>query len=285
MDANLPEPSDESLGAAIIEIDRARLPWPARWLLRDGSRARSVLADEIARRVEARVVARVREQTTREINASWEQAIAEQAADLPDPEPLPAFNSVPVCPKCLDRLVDPAVRAARWSHLPESMKRTCGKCGYWWLEAPADAEALCATQSAESALGDREDVQAANGAHSTTEETGTGHSPAEPHGGPHGHAETRVAVAAAPESPSASRAATGPSAAREEAEASRTVARPMLAPRFPERRPIPAATVDPAMCPRCKGDNSDSFELCDGCKDEIDILQQEAHAGAGGDDA
>jgi hypothetical protein len=26
-----------------------------------------------------------------------------------------------------------------------------------------------------------------------------------------------------------------------------------------------AATVDPAMCPRCKGDNSEAFELCATC--------------------
>lgn len=29
-----------------------------------------------------------------------------------------------------------------------------------------------------------------------------------------------------------------------------------------------AATIDPAMCPRCKGDNSEAFALCDRCTDE-----------------
>lgn len=103
MTTDLPEPREESLGAALIEIDRARLPWPARWLLRDGTRARSILADEIARRVEQRVVARVREETTAEINESWETAIAEQAAIAPDPEPLRATGAPNGATRCRRR--------------------------------------------------------------------------------------------------------------------------------------------------------------------------------------
>lgn len=215
MTTNLPEPATESLGAAIIELDRARLPWPARWLLRDGTRARSVLADEIARRVESLVVARVREQTTAQVNESWEKAIAEQAAGWVEPEPLPAFNSVPACPKCLDRLVDPAVRAARWQHLPESLKRTCSRCGYWWLEAPADAEALCATQSAENGPGDAADAEGAEGPSVASPGDFPGYSSPEPPGAARSHAEARVAVAAVPEPLNDPKAATEPSAAAE----------------------------------------------------------------------
>lgn len=144
MTGNLPEPREESLGAAIIELDRARLPWPARWLLRDGTRARSVIADQVARRVEDRVVARVREETTDQVNASWEKALADQAAaEAVEPEPLPAFNSVLQCAKCGNRPLDPATRTHGYvwpkDGQPEAMRRYCTPCGFSWLERPLDA--------------------------------------------------------------------------------------------------------------------------------------------------
>lgn len=145
MTGNLPEPREESLGAAIIELDRARLPWPARWVLRDGTRARSVIADQVARRVESRVVARVREETTDQVNASWEKALADQAdaeAEVTEAEPLPAFNSIAQCRKC-GNVTDPATRtkAYRWpmNGSPEAVQRRCSMCGFSWLERPLDA--------------------------------------------------------------------------------------------------------------------------------------------------
>lgn len=176
MTSNLPEPATESLGAAIIELDRARLPWPARWLLRDGTRARSVLADEVARRVESRVVARVREETTDQINALWEKALEEQAAaEVVEPEPLPAFNSVLTCRKC-GNVTDPATRtkAYRWpvNGSPEAVQRECSMCGFSWLERPLDApEPQNGPQCDETGPGDAVDAEAADETHSTPEET------------------------------------------------------------------------------------------------------------------
>lgn len=162
------EPTEEALGAALTAIDHARLPWLARWALRDGGKARSTVARETARRVEGRVAARVREETTARINDSWATTLEEQAAaDMPDPEPLPAFNSVGACPKCL-RTPDPASRRAEWrggdlgglrTGLPEAMKRTCGRCGFWWLESPADAAEPSAV---EGAGGEQPDAEAEN---------------------------------------------------------------------------------------------------------------------------
>ena len=173
MTTNLPEPATESLGAAIIEIDRARLPWPARWLLRDGTRARFVVADEVARRVESLVVARVREQTTAQVNESWEKAIAEQAAGWVEPEPLPAFNSVLTCRKC-GNVTDPATRtkAYRWpmNGSPEAVQRECSMCGFSWLERPLDApEPQNGPQCDETGPGDAVDAEAADGARSEPE--------------------------------------------------------------------------------------------------------------------
>lgn len=137
------QPSDEALGAALAAIDRCRpgMRWYARLLLRDGTRLRSSLAHEAACRVEARVATRVREETTRRINESWQQALDERDAELP------AFNSTTRCPKCLIKPTDPRSFEARWAggdprraHLAESMVRACFGCGYTWREAPADAE-------------------------------------------------------------------------------------------------------------------------------------------------
>lgn len=166
MISELPEPATESLGAAIIELDRARLPWPARWVLRDGTRAYSLIADQVARRVEDRVVARVREETTEQVNASWEKALTAQTDAAAD---LPAFGSVIACPKCLAQAYG---RNTRWCEAqiggtrPEAMRRTC-VCGFSWLEAPADVEALSGPQSDENEPG------------ATPEEPGT-ESPADP---------------------------------------------------------------------------------------------------------
>lgn len=167
---NPPEPRQESLGAAIIELDRTRLPWPARWLLRDGTRARSVLADEVARRVEQRVTPRVWKDAAEQINARWEKALTAQTDAAAD---LPAFGSVIACPKCLDKVHG---RNTRWCEAqiggtrPEVMRRTCG-CGFSWLEAPADAQALSGPQSDETAPGDAVDPEGASEAHSTPRET------------------------------------------------------------------------------------------------------------------
>lgn len=172
---NLPEPATESLGGAIIELDRARLPWPARWVLRDGTRAYSLIADQVARRVEHRVFDRVREQTTREVNASWEKALADQAA-AEAVEPLPAFNSVLTCRKCGHRPVDPATRTHgyRWpvNGSPEAMQRHCTPCGFSWLERPLDAsQPQDGPQGDETGPGDAVDAEAATGAHSEPEGT------------------------------------------------------------------------------------------------------------------
>lgn len=176
MTGNLPEPATESLGAAIIELDRARLPWPARWVLRDGTRAYSLIADQVARRVESRVVARVREETTEQVNASWEKALADQAAaEAVEPEPLPAFNSVLTCRKCGHRPVDPATRTHgyRWpvNGSPEAMQRHCTPCGFSWLERPLDAsQPQNGPQGDETGPGDATDAEAASEARSEPEE-------------------------------------------------------------------------------------------------------------------
>lgn len=230
MTSPLPEPATESLGAAIIELDRARLPWPARWVLRDGTRARFVIADQVARRVEARVVARVREETTEQIKASWFKALNEQA----EPEPLPPFNSVAQCRKCLTELSDPGFRAARWcggtldgsrSHLPEAMKRTCSKCGYWWMEAPADApEAQSGPQSDETGSGGAAVAETHSGALSTPQETGTGPCAPTRAGDAYSATETPVAARTAEEALNDESGARGASTGREEASAVGTVA-------------------------------------------------------------
>lgn len=179
MTSELPEPATESLGAAIIELDRTRLPWPARWLLRDGTRAYSLIADQVARRVESRVVARVREETTDQVNASWERALTEQAdAEAVEAEPLPAFNSVAQCRKC-GHVTDPATRTHgyRWpvNGSPEAMQRQCPMCGFSWLERPLDApQPQNGPQGDETAPGDAVDAEGAGDAHSAPEGTGTG---------------------------------------------------------------------------------------------------------------
>lgn len=107
------EPSEEALGAALTAIDHARLPWLARWVLRDGSKARSILGRETARRVEGRVAARVREETTARINESWARALEEQAAaQMPRPEPVrhsaPTPDDAPEHPGPRETCQDPA---------------------------------------------------------------------------------------------------------------------------------------------------------------------------------
>lgn len=195
MTSTTPEPSDEALGAALnaIRYSAASSYGAPRWrgLTRRRREAhRSFVAREIASRVERTVTPRVREQATREINASWEKALTDQAdAEAAEAEPLPAFNSVTRCRKCATELPDPGVRDAKWCHgtlgglrsgLPEAMSRRCSKCGYWWLEAPADApQPQNGPQSDETGPGDAVDEEAANEAHSTSKETGTGPSPAE----------------------------------------------------------------------------------------------------------
>lgn len=190
MTSTTPEPSDEALGATLNAIRHSAKSrhGAIRWnglTRRRREEHRLFVAQEIAARVERTVSARVREETTEQINASWEKALADQAeAEKSEPEPLPAFNSVLTCRKCGHRPVDPATRTMgyRWPvhGLPEAMSRECPACGFSWLERPLDApEPQNGPQGDETSPGDATDAEGVNEVHSTPKEAGTDPSPVE----------------------------------------------------------------------------------------------------------
>jgi hypothetical protein len=165
------EPSTEALGAALIAIDRARLPWHLRWLLREGGKHRSALAREVARRVEGTVGAREREETTARINASWENALAWQADAEAE---LPPFSgsTAATCPKCAHRngTKDRHHAALPAGALPEFLSRACRACGFEWRERCADApKPQNGPESPAGGTGDAEVADAGNDAQEPAE--------------------------------------------------------------------------------------------------------------------
>ena len=187
---NLTEPHEETIGAAVLAIRHAHLPWYLRRALRDGSDANHTLARAVARRVEERTRLLVAREIGTLDDPAWTEAIttAKQLILAPPAgrrvaewwKRLPAFSGTvaAACAKCARRngTQERHVVLSAIGSSPEFLERSCSHCGYAWREQCADAPGpQNGPQGDETGPGDAREAEAANGAHSAPKETGTGH--------------------------------------------------------------------------------------------------------------
>lgn len=170
MTSTLPEPSEETLGAALIAIRHARLPWYVRLVLREDSQARRAIARKTARRVEHRTRLLVAREIDTLDDPAWAEAIstvkqlilAKPAGSLVDRwwERLPAYSGAfaAACAKCDHRNGTRdrhTVLPTLFGPSPEFLARSCSHCGFEWRERCADSpEAHNGPQSGASEPGD-----------------------------------------------------------------------------------------------------------------------------------
>lgn len=239
--AHLPEPHEEALGAALIAMRHARLPWYARMALRRHGKAESAIARETARRVEHRT----RLLCAREIDTlddpAWAEAIgtakqlilAKPAGGLLDEwwKRLPAFSGATPetpCRKCGATGYGAAASFVRHLVRPagcdspavfgELLVRTCGRCGFEWRERCADAQdAQNGPQGDDPGSGDARDAEAGNKALSASEETGTAHSSPERPEDAHSGTQAPDEASGLSETRDGGKGARGAAAGREEA--------------------------------------------------------------------
>lgn len=99
------------------------------------------------------------------------------------------------------------------------MRRTCGRCGHTWLEAPADAaKAQGGRQGADPGSGDAVDAQAPESPSGAFSDGLPGHSSPERPEDAHSDAKASAQASAAGFSPNAAQGATEPPESRHEAD-------------------------------------------------------------------